>query len=303
MNSKLPARPGLATELAFESLLLITAVIWGLGFVAQRIGLEDLPPFAFNAARFALGALSLVPVILLRRTSRARLRACLVPALIAGVVLTLAASLQQLGMQYTSAGKGGFITGLYVVLVPIAGIALGRKTAANTWLGVVLTFAGLFLLSVTENFSINKGDLLVLLGAFFWAAHILVLDRFAPKVDPIVLAALQFLVCALLTGTTAFVFETPTAAGFSGAFPAIAFSGLLTIGLGFTLQAIAQTKAHPARASIIMSLEAMFAAIGGWIILGERLSPRELAGCAIMLSGMIVAQLPPVRRRLLKQPA
>lgn len=303
MNSKLPARPGLATELAFESLLLITAVIWGLGFVAQRIGLEDLPPFAFNAARFALGALSLVPVILLRRPSRATIRACIKPALIAGVVLTLGASLQQLGMQYTSAGKGGFITGLYVVLVPIAGIALGRKTAANTWLGVVLTFVGLFMLSVTENFTINRGDLLVLSGAVFWAAHILVLDRFAPKVDPIVLAALQFVVCALLTGITTLIFETPTVAGFAGAFPAIAFSGLLTIGLGFTLQAIAQTKAHPARASIIMSLEAMFAAIGGWIILGERLSPREMAGCAIMLCGMIVAQLPPLRRRLRKQPA
>ncbi|HAW86951.1 MAG: hypothetical protein A2087_06525 [Spirochaetes bacterium GWD1_61_31] len=286
------------TELAFESLLLITAFIWGMGFVAQRVGLASLPPFAFNAVRFFLGAAVLLPIMLLRRTTKAQLKAALKPGLLAGLVLSLGAGFQQVGMQYTSAGKGGFITGLYVVLVPIAAMMLGRKTAWRTWLGVVLSFGGLFLLSVNSDFSINKGDLLILIGAFFWTGHILVLDRFAPRVDPLALAAAQFVICAAVNGGLMLALESPTLTGLTDAAGAVLFSGVLTIGLGFTLQAIAQTKAHPARASIIMSLEAVFAALGGWVILHERLSPRELAGCAVMLAGMIIAQLPARQPRI-----
>jgi drug/metabolite transporter (DMT)-like permease len=179
-----------------------------------------------------------------------------------------------------------------VVLVPLAAIALGKKTSGRTWLGALLTFGGLFLLSVNSDFSINRGDVFVLVGAVFWAAHILVLDRYAPRVDPVALASIQFALCALLNGLLSLFTEQPSLQGFAGAAGAIAFSGLLTIGLGFTLQAVAQTKAHPARASIILSLEAAFAALGGWIILSERLSKRELLGCAIMLAGMILAQIP-----------
>lgn len=292
MSTEQHSGKGKAGELAYESLLLVTALIWGLGFVAQRVGMQNIPPFAFNMARFALGSLALVPLIRLRRTGRAMVKACIRPGLIAGLVLTLGASFQQYGMQFTSAGKGGFITGLYVVLVPLAAIALGKKTSGRTWLAALLTFGGLFLLSVNSDFSINRGDVFVLVGAVFWAAHILVLDRYAPRVDPVVLASVQFALCAVLNGLLSVLTERATAQGFAGAVGAIAFSGFLTIGLGFTLQAVAQTKAHPARASIILSLEAAFAALGGWLLLSERLSSRELLGCGIMLFGMILAQIP-----------
>jgi drug/metabolite transporter (DMT)-like permease len=180
----------------YEALLFIVAAIWGTGFVAQRMGMDDLGPFAFNGARFAMGSLALVPVILIRRTSATAIRAALGPAVLAGFVLTAAADLQQIGMQYTGAGKAGFITGLYVIFVPIAAFFLGKRTSGRTWLGAALALAGLFLLSVSGTLSMEKGDLIIFISAFFWSAHILVLDRWAPEVDPIILASIQFAVCS-----------------------------------------------------------------------------------------------------------
>lgn len=273
----------------YESLLFITAAIWGSGFVAQRLGLQNLGPFGFNTLRFAVGTLVLIPILLARRV---RLSSIALPGLIAGLVLFVGSSLQQIGMQYTSAGKGGFITGLYVVMVPIAGMFMGRHTPARAWLGVLLAVAGMFLLTINQDLRMERGDLWVLAGAIFWTAHILVMDRFSPKVDPFALAAAQFAVCSLASAPMAFLTETMSLAAVRASALPVLWSGVLTIGLGFTLQAVAQTKAHPTRASIIMSLEAAFAVLGGWLVLRERLSARELIGCAVMLGGMVVAQLP-----------
>lgn len=257
--------------------------------MAQRLGLQSLGPFAFNALRFAIGSLALLPLALARK---ARFGPALVPALVAGTVLLAASGLQQAGMQFTTAGKGGFITGLYVVLVPVAAAIMGRRMPAGVWLGVAMATLGMFLLSLTDSLGMNKGDLLVLASAAFWAGHILVLDRFSPRVDPLALAVGQFAVCSLLSLPVALATETLSLAALASSAGPVLYSGLLTIGVGFTLQAVAQSRAHPARASIIMSLEAAFAALSGWLVLGERLSPRELAGCAVMLAGMLVAQWP-----------
>ncbi|OHD23211.1 MAG: hypothetical protein A2Y38_24125 [Spirochaetes bacterium GWB1_59_5] len=276
----------------YETLLLITAAIWGTGFVAQRLGMQNLGPFSYNAARFLVGALALVPVLFFRKVTMTQLRAALPSGLAAGTVLAVAAGFQQSGLLYTSAGKAGFITGLYVVLVPIAAMILGRKTPPRTWIGAVCALGGLYILSFSSVSGINRGDVLVLVSAFFWPVHILILDRWASTVDPLALACIQFAVCSALCWLGAFANEAPATADFlSGALP-ILYGGIFSIGIAYTLQAVAQSRAHPARAAIIMSLESAFAAIAGYFFLAERLGRRELAGCALMLVGMFVAQWP-----------
>lgn len=276
----------------YEALLFITAAIWGTGFVAQRLGMQNLGPFSYNAARFFVGAMALVPVLILRKVTMMQVKAALPSGLAAGAVLAVAAGFQQSGLLYTTAGKAGFITGLYVVLVPIAAMFLGRRTPARTWTGAASAMAGLYILSFSSIDEVNRGDILVLASAFFWTVHILVLDRWASRVDPLALACIQFAVCSVLCWIGAFATETPMAADFiSGALP-ILYGGIFSIGIAYTLQAVAQSKAHPARAAIIMSLESAFAVLAGYFFLAERLGPRELAGCALMLAGMFVAQWP-----------
>jgi drug/metabolite transporter (DMT)-like permease len=279
-------------NLKYEALLFVAAAIWGSGFVAQRMGMDTLGPFTFNGARFAIGACSLIPFMLLRRTTLATLKTATVPAILAGCVLTIAAALQQFGIQYTSAGKAGFITGLYVVLVPIAAFFLGKLTPLRTWLGVALAMAGLFLLSIQSGFTVEKGDIIIFVGAFFWTAHLLVLDHWAPRVDPIALAAIQFAVCSILSWSIALPFETFSSADVAASIGPLLYGGLASIGIAYTLQAIGQSRVQPARASIILSMEAAFAVLAGWLILSEAMSRRELAGCALMLGGIIIAQLP-----------
>ncbi|MBN2874997.1 MAG: DMT family transporter [Spirochaetales bacterium] len=282
-----------STEVQYEALLLITAAIWGTGFVAQRLGMQSLGPFSYNFARFALGALALLPLIAYRKTSTDAIRAALIPGIAAGLVLTIAAALQQSGLQYTTAGKAGFITGLYVVLVPVAAMFLGRKTPLATWIGALCALVGLYILSVSGAVEINRGDVYVFISAFFWTAHILVLDRFASRVDPIALACVQFAVTSLLCGAVATAIEGPSFNDFVVSAMPIAYGGVFSIGIAYTLQAVAQSKAHPSRASIIMSLESPFAVLAGFLFLSERMGARELFGCALMLTGMIVAQLRP----------
>lgn len=300
-------------SLASEMILFFVAALWGFAFVAQRVGMEFLGPLTYNGVRFLLGAASLVPLMLLRRrrstvasgTARgigapgekgvgsARNRSELMAAaLIGGLILTIAANLQQWSLLYITAGKAGFITGLYVVLVPIAGIVLGRKTPGLAWIGCAAAALGLYFLSVTERFTIDRGDLIVLVSTLFWTAHILFLDVFAKRLDPVELSTGQFLVCGVLTMGGAFVFETPSISAIRAAGVPILYGGLVSIGAAFTLQAVAQRKAHPARAAIIMSLEAVFAAVGGALLLGERLNLREASGCALMFAGMLIAQAP-----------
>ncbi len=288
------------TTLEADGLLLLTAAIWGFAFVAQRAGMEVIGPFAYGAARFALGAAALLPLhaVLRRRRGpspyRPRPRAWRVGgAALAGLVLFVAASLQQVGLVYTTAANAGFITCLYVVLVPIAGALLGKATGARIWVGALLAVAGLYVLSVGDRLRMSPGDLLVLAGAFFWTGHILLITWLVARMEALEIAIGQFVTCAALSLATALLVEPAPFAGVVPAAVPILYGGLLSIGVAYTLQIVAQRTAHPAHASIIMSMEALFAGVGGVLLLGEPLTARLLAGGALMLAGMIVSQLEP----------
>lgn len=281
-------------------MLLMAAAIWGLGFVAQRLGMDHMGPFTFNGLRFLLGAFSLLPLLWWLKSRQPRQpagqpsgdrRQLLIGGLLAGGVLFSAASLQQVGLLYTTAAKAGFITGLYIILVPVIGLALRHKTGANTWIGALIAMAGLYYLSVTEEFTIGYGDLLQVVGALFWAVHLLVLDHYSNRVAPIRLAGVQFMVCGLLSLITAFAIETPTLSGAVAGWQALLYAGLVSVGIGYTLQVVGQRGAHPAHAAIILSLETVFAAIGGVLLLGEHLDERAIVGCALMLAGMLISQI------------
>lgn len=283
-----------------DLLLLLTAAIWGFAFVAQRVGMEHIGPFLFNGIRFALGSLSLLPLIYLGM-GNGRAESVLAVstgrgskiagAALAGLVLFGGASLQQIGIVYTTAGKAGFITGLYVILVPIIGLRLGRETSAGTWIGAVLAVTGLYLLSVTRQLTIDKGDFLVLLSAFMWAAHVLWISWLSPRMNPLVLASSQFAICSLLSLLTAWAVEPVFLPSILAAAVPILYGGLGSVGIAYTLQVVAQRDAHPAHASILLSMEGAFAVLGGWLMLHETLSLRGLMGCALMLSGMLMSQL------------
>jgi drug/metabolite transporter (DMT)-like permease len=299
-----------------DALLLLTAAIWGFAFVAQRAGMEYIQPFTYNGVRFALGSLSLLPLIfLLRSRSRRKIgaespsgkgnptgegRAAKVwqYGLLSGSVLFTAASLQQVGIVYTTAGKAGFITGMYVVLVPLSGLLWRQKAGWSRWVGAGLALVGLYFLSITRGFTIAKGDFLVLLSALFWTAHVQMIGWFSPKTDSLVLASIQFGVCSLFSLAVAAVMETVVLEGILRAALPILYGGLCSVGIAYTLQVVVQKTAHPAHAAIILSLEGAFAVLGGWLILGELLSVRGLVGCALMLGGMIVSQT-----SLLRNPA
>jgi drug/metabolite transporter (DMT)-like permease len=285
-----------------NAILLLTAAIWGLGFVAQRLGATGLGPFSYNSLRFALGAAALVVALpLVRRIEPAipsSRRMVFLAGLACGAVLFTGTSLQTAGLQYTLPGKAGFITGLYVVIVPILGLFWRQKSGLMGWLGAMLAVGGLYFLSVGDDVGIQTGDLLILSGAFFWAVHVWVIAYFSRRVDPIRMAVSQFAVTALLSLAAGLIFETPTFQGVRDTLPAILFGGLLSVGVAFTLQVIGQKDTHPGHAAIIMVSEAMFAVLGGWLLLGERLGARELFGCALMLAGMIFAVIAPFVRPL-----
>ncbi len=281
-----------------DALLMTTAVIWGVAFVAQRVGMEYVGPFTFNGVRFALGCLVLLPFLRGNtrhkgaRTGRAlTLRTAVLGGGLAGVMLFSGASLQQAGLVSTTAGNAGFITGLYVVIVPILGLACRQRTHAGTWIGALLAAGGLYLLSVTEGLTMAYGDLLVLAGAFFWAGHVLVIGWLSPRIDSFRLAFLQYAVCAGLSLVAACGLEVIALPALKAAWLPIFYGGVFSVGVAYTLQVVAQRRAHPAHAAIILSLEAVFAALGGWLLLEETFSLREVIGCALMLAGMLFSQL------------
>ena len=295
-----------------DILLFITAAIWGLAFVAQRVGMDHVGPLTFNGVRFALGGLALVPLMLRLEKNRAVGYTPTPPKRIAiggamlGIILFCGATLQQvglagpqlaeLGFQATTAGKAGFITGLYVVFVPIFGLLLAQRPGWGTWIGATLAVIGMYLLSVTSDLSIAFGDLLVLVGAFFWTGHVLLIGKLSPgmdAVDAIKLSIIQFLACAALSLVGAAATEPITLQGIQNAALPIAYGGLMSVGVAYTLQVIAQRDAPSAHAAIILSLEAVFAALGGWLLLGEILTLRALVGCGLMLTGMLLSQLKP----------
>ena len=285
-----------SSNLKSDGLLLVSAIIWGFAFVAQRIGMEYVGPFTFNAVRFSLGAVALLPFLHRRpgqteSGSDGNWRVVLLGGSVAGVVLFAGSTLQQIGIIYTTAGKAGFITGLYVIIVPIIGLCLGKKTGTGTWAGALLAVVGMYLLSITDSLSIGRGDLLVLIGAFFWAGHVVIIGRLSGRVRALNLAIGQFLTCSALSLIGAIIFEEIVLSNIIKAIVPILYAGLLSVGIAYTFQVFAQRKANPAHAAIILSLESVFAVIGGMIILGERLSAKGSVGCVLMLAGMLLSQL------------
>jgi len=279
-------------------MLLLTAAIWGFAFVAQRVGMDYVGPFTFNAARFLLGALSLLPLLFILKptpikpaTGRFRLN-LMQGGLIAGCFLFMGATLQQVGLQYTTAGKAGFITGLYIILVPMIALIWGQRTGRNTWLGALLAVVGLYLLSITDDFTLAYGDLLQLIGALFWAGHVLIIGWLSPQADALRLSIVQFFTCGLVSLGVALFIESPTFASLGDAWQPIAYAGLLSVGVAYTMQVFAQKTAPASHAAIILSLEAVFAVLGGYLLLGERLDTQGLIGCGLMLAGMLISQIP-----------
>lgn len=283
-------------------MLLLTALIWGSSFVAQRAGMEYIGPFTFNGIRSLIGGLVLIPVIFLfskeknaeltEAEKKAGKKTLLLGGILCGIVLFAASSLQQIGMVYTTAGKAGFITALYIVLVPILGVFIRKKVKPIVWLCVILAVAGLYLLCMTDGLSLGRGDLLVLLCAFAFSIHILVIDYFAPRTDGVALSCIQFFVCGILSLFPMFLAETPVWFAILDCWIPILYAGVLSCGVAYTLQILAQKHTDPSVASLLLSLESVFAAIAGAIILHEQLAPRELAGCVLMFAAIIIAQLP-----------
>ena len=283
-----------------NTLLLITAAIWGFAFVAQRVSMEYLGPFTFNAARFLLGSLSLLPLLFISRDQRPASeniqprpgrKLVIFGGFAAGFMLFMGMSLQQVGLVYTTAGKAGFITSLYVVIVPILALFWKQSTNPGTWIGAALAAIGLYFLSVTEKFTIEFGDLLVFFCAFFWAGQVLIISWLSPRIPSVKLAFTQFVVCAILSLGVAAIVEDISWKALAQAIGPILYNGILSSGVAFTFQVIAQRHTPPAHASIIMSMEAVFAAIGGWLLLNEILSIRSLMGCGLMLGGLLISQL------------
>lgn len=283
-----------------DLLLLLAAFIWGTTFVAQRKGMAYVGPLTYNAIRFALGAATLAPVIFLSRARRpageqtVALRFLLYGGVLIGLSLFGGSTLQQTGLLTTTAGKASFVTSVYVVLVPIVGLLLGQRGGWSVWAGALLSIAGLYLLTMREALTMGHGDLLVLIGAFFWTAHVHLIGYFAKRADPLCLACLQFLTCSVLSLVGALFFEQTTLPAVYDAAIPILYGGVLSAGVAFTLQIVCQRTSPPAHAAIVMSLETVFGALGGWVMLGERFSPRDLAGCVLMFAGLLVVQLPPL---------
>jgi drug/metabolite transporter (DMT)-like permease len=284
-------------NLRTDGLLLLTSAIWGFAFVAQRAGMETIGPFTYNGVRFLLGAVTLLPLSLLirRRPGAGGLK--ISDALIAGVLLFLGSSLQQIGLVYTTAGKAGFITGSYVVMVPIIGTVAGvSRTGVGRWLAVFLALAGLYLLSIQEGFTIGRGDALVALSAVFFALHVLYLAQVAPRNPVVPLAITQFFVTGVASMFFAFIVEGPEASPILNTWLPILYGGCFSVGIAYSLQVVAQRTAHPTHAAIILSLEGAFAALGGFLLLSERLSAREAIGSGVLLVAMLLSQLAVPRR-------
>ncbi|MCQ4349085.1 DMT family transporter [Pseudomonas stutzeri] len=282
-----------------DLLMLLTALIWGTAFVAQRLGMEAIGPFLYSGLRFALGALVLLPLLLYRAPGSPAPavfdRSLLLGGLLLGLALTLGINLQQVGLLFTSVTNSGFITGLYVIMVPLLGLLLGQRAGPGIWLGACLAVLGMALLSIGPDFRVASGDWLQLAGAAVWGVHVLLVGALASRHDPLRLAFLQFATCALLSLLLALLFEEIDGAAILRAGPSILYGGLLSVGIGYTLQVVAQKHAIASHAAIILSLEAVFAALAGALLLDEALAPRGYLGCALMLAGMLVAQLWPRR--------
>ncbi len=301
------------TQIRNSLLLLLTAVIWGVAFVAQSVGMDYVGAFTFNCVRSIIGGLVLIPCIVFLKNLKLRenrgegknsgklslkeslhvTRVEVVGGICCGIALFAASNFQQFGISYTTVGKAGFITALYVVIVPIMGLFFRKRVSFVVWISVVLSVIGLYLLCMTEkSFSLSFGDLLVLICAVLFSIHILVIDYFSPKGDGVVMSCIQFLVCGLLSGVMMFLFETPVISSILAAWMPILYAGVLSCGVAYTLQIVGQKDMNPTVASLILCLESVVSALAGWLILHQALSARELAGCFLMFFAIVLAQLP-----------
>ena len=301
------------TPLKNSLILLLTATIWGIAFVAQSEGGDAVGAFTFNSTRSLIGSLVLIPVIFLlnKITPKdnksesgissgnsssgnifSRNRTLILGGISCGICFFLASNFQQLGIMYTSVGKAGFITACYIVIVPILGLFMKKKCSPFIWAAVAMALVGLYLLCITDGFSIGKGDILVLICAFLFSLHILIIDYFSPKVDGVKMSCIQFFVCGVLAAIPALIFEHPQLSAFHGAWGAILYAGVMSCGVAYTLQIVGQKNMDPTVASLILSLESCISVLAGWIILGQKLSMREIIGCVVMFAAIVLAQLP-----------
>lgn len=290
-------------------ILFLTALIWGVAFVAQSAGMDYVGPFTFNAVRSIIGSIVLIPCIwILDKWKKKSMKTqeevevkaepdkakkdLILGGISCGVLLFIASNFQQFGIQYTTVGKAGFVTALYIIIVPILGIFLHRKVSVKIWIGVVIALCGLYLLCMQGSFSLQKGDFLVLLCAISFSVHILVVDYFSPRTDGVKMSCIQFLVCGILSAICMFLFETPQMSLILAAWLPILYAGVMSCGVAYTLQIVGQKGMNPTIASLILSMESVVSVLAGWMILHETLNSKEMMGCILMFAAIILAQLP-----------
>lgn len=283
-------------------ILLLTATIWGVAFVAQSVGMEYIGPFTFNAIRCVLGGMVLIPVILVLKKKKEAgaenqekedKKTLWMGGIACGVILCIASNLQQFGIMEASVGKSGFFTALYIVMIPVIGIFIGKRPEIKLWFCVALAVVGMYLLCMKDgSFTIERADIMLLLCALAFSFHILVVDYFSPKVDGVKMSCIQFFVCGVLSVVGMLFTETPDISNIQAAWLPLLYAGLLSCGVGYTLQIVGQKGINPVIASLIMSLESVISALAGWVILGQVLSPKEILGCVLMFVAIIITQIP-----------
>ena len=283
-------------------MMLLAASIWGFAFVAQRVGMETMGPHWFNSLRFFIGVVALTPVVIwmdrvqaksATESPKSSVKILLMGGAVAGFFLFIGATFQQVGLQYTTAGKAGFITGMYIFFVPLIGLFFRMKTGLGTWLGALIALWGLYLLSINEDFTLSKGDTLQLVCAVAFAGHVLMIGYLASRMDTVKLSLVQFFIAGLLAMILALYFEQLTWGMIKSTAVPLLFAGVMSTGMAYTLQTIAQQHAHPSHAAIILSSEGVFAVIGGFLLLNEVLPAQGLLGCGLILVGMLMSQLMP----------
>ena len=280
-------------------LLVLTALIWGCAFVAQSVGMDYVGPFTFNMARFLIGAIVLLPVIWFMDRQRktgaekgAGQKTLIIGGICCGIALAVASTLQQWGILFTTVGKAGFITAMYIVIVPLLGIFIGKKVRPLIIGCVAIAVVGFYFLCMTESLCLGLGDFLVLLCAIAFSIHILVIDHFSPKVDGVKMSAIQFLTAAIISAVPTLLWEQPVFTEILQAWQPVLYAGVMSCGVAYTLQIIAQKNADPTVASLLLSLESVFSVLAGWVLLGQGLSLKELFGCVLIFCAIILSQLP-----------
>ncbi len=288
-------------------MLVLTAFIWGTAFVSQSKGMEYIGPFTFLASRSYIGAAALIPCIFVlnklkiseSQNNNYNKKMLIIGGICCGIALFVASIFQQIGIGFTSVGKAGFLTALYIVIVPLLGLFFKKKVTKRVWLSVLIALIGMYLLCIKEEFKIAYGDLLVIICALFFSIHILVIDYFSPKVDCVKMSCIQFFVCAIISTVFMLIFEEPSASTLYQTLPYILYAGVLSSGVAYTLQIIGQKGNDPTVTSLILSLESVFALLSGFVVLNERFSLKEGLGCILIFGAIILTQLPDRKRILL----